>query len=281
MTVEAMFSDSTSAPDSLTIVINTADATMGTTNPAPGTYSFAVGSQHFVTAAPNPGYHIHYWIESLEIAGMSESDTLYADTIIVTVTPWMAGVVSSLTAYFEADAGEPCDVPTNVAILETGDESLSIGWDANADVAGWNVRYRQQGTTEWSYATTSTNSITLTNLTFMVWYEIQVQADCGDGNTSDWSATVLGYTLIPAVSEYLDSQVTLYPNPAKEYVDIRVDGDVNVKSMEVYDVYGKLINTVMVTENPTRINVSSLANGMYFVRVSTEAGMVTKTFVKR
>jgi hypothetical protein len=51
--------------------------------------------------------------------------------------------------------------------------------------------------------------------------------------------------------------------------------------MEVYDVYGKLINTVNVVENPTRINVSNLANGMYFVRVTTEAGMVTKTFVKR
>ncbi|MBQ1819679.1 MAG: T9SS type A sorting domain-containing protein, partial [Bacteroidales bacterium] len=75
--------------------------------------------------------------------------------------------------------------------------------------------------------------------------------------------------------------VNLYPNPAKEYVDIRVDGDLNVTMMEVYDVYGKLINTVNVIDNPTRINVSSLANGMYFVRVTTEKGMVTKTFVKR
>ena len=51
--------------------------------------------------------------------------------------------------------------------------------------------------------------------------------------------------------------------------------------MEVYDVYGKLINTVTVVDNPTRINVSNLANGMYFVRVTTEAGAVTKTFVKK
>jgi len=56
---------------------------------------------------------------------------------------------------------------------------------------------------------------------------------------------------------------------------------VNVTSMEVYDVYGKLLNAMNVVENPTRINVSNLANGMYFVRVNTEAGAVTKTFVKR
>lgn len=64
-------------------------------------------------------------------------------------------------------------------------------------------------------------------------------------------------------------------------MDIRVDGDLNVSMMEVYDVYGKLVNTVNVTDNQTRINIFGLADGMYFVRVSTEAGMVTKTFVKR
>jgi hypothetical protein len=60
-----------------------------------------------------------------------------------------------------------------------------------------------------------------------------------------------------------------------------VDENINVTGMEVYDVYGKLINTVNVVENPTRINVSGLANGMYFVRVTTEEGTVTKTFVKK
>ena len=55
----------------------------------------------------------------------------------------------------------------------------------------------------------------------------------------------------------------------------------NVQSVEVIDVYGKVIKTMNVTENPTRINVSGLANGMYFVRVTTEEGTVTKTFVKK
>ena len=75
--------------------------------------------------------------------------------------------------------------------------------------------------------------------------------------------------------------MTLFPNPAREYIDIRVDGDLNVSMMEVYDVYGKLINTVNDIDNPTRINVNGLADGMYFVRVTTEKGVVTKSFVKR
>ena len=77
--------------------------------------------------------------------------------------------------------------------------------------------------------------------------------------------------------------MTLYPNPAKEFVDVRIDGDVNVTGMEVYDVYGKLIRTVVGANNdsPLRINVSDFSAGMYFVRVTTEQGMVTKRFVKK
>jgi hypothetical protein len=110
-----------------------------------------------------------------------------------------------------------------------------------------------------------------------------VQANCGDGNLSDWSGSLVVTTKSVGIENWLSSSVTLYPNPAKEYIDIRVDGDVNVTMMEVYDVYGKLINTVGVCDTPvqTRINVSNLANGMYFVRVTTEAGVVTKSFVKK
>mgnify|MGYP002529043039 CR=1 FL=1 len=88
-------------------------------------------------------------------------------------------------------------------------------------------------------------------------------------------------TLIDGIVNYLESNVNLFPNPAKEYVDIRVDGELNVTNMEVFDVYGKLLNAVNVIDNPTRINVNNLSNGMYFVRVTTEEGAVTKSFVKK
>ena len=176
---------------------------------------------------------------------------------------------------------EPCETPTGLAVVESQDESLTFSWDANDNVSHWNFRYRQQGSDTWNSSSSYTNSITITDLVNMVWYEAQVQADCGNGNNSDWSEIVTGYTLTPAVPEYLNRHVILYPNPAKEYVDVRIDGDINVTGMEVFDVYGKLINTVNVIDNPTRINVSGLANGIYFVRVTTDEGVATKTFVKK
>ena len=178
------------------------------------------------------------------------------------------------------DTPEPCDAPTGLDTTLVANEVIGITWDANANVNSWNVNYRSQNG-EWASATTTSNSYTITGLTGSTTYEIQVQAVCSNGQTSDWSASLFVTTKNVGIQNWLDNSVMLYPNPAKEYVDIRVDGELNVNTMEVYDVYGKLINTVIVNENPTRINVSNLADGMYFVRVNTEEGMVTKTFVKR
>ena len=60
-----------------------------------------------------------------------------------------------------------------------------------------------------------------------------------------------------------------------------------VTNMEVYDVYGKMVNMVNIvgannySPMRTQINVSGLSTGMYFVRVTTDKGVVTKQFVKQ
>ena len=179
---------------------------------------------------------------------------------------------------------EPCETPTGLAVVESQDESLTFSWDANDNVIHWNFRYRQQGSDTWNSSSSYTNSITITDLVNMVWYEAQVQADCGNGNNSDWSEIVTGYTLTPAVPEYLNRHVILYPNPANDVVNVQCTmNNVQMEGIEVIDVYGKVVRTVVGANNysPIRINVSGLASGMYFVRVTTEEGVATKTFVKK
>ena len=175
---------------------------------------------------------------------------------------------------------QPCDVPTGLTASDITHESFNVSWNNNADVTLWNIRYRVANG-QWTSATTGTNQYAISGLAEETTYEVQVQADCGNNNLSEWSDMLTVTTLPNGIDNYLINNIALYPNPANEYIDVRIDGDINVTSMEVFDVYGKLINTVNVVENPTRINVSGLANGMYFVRVTTEQGVATKTFVKK
>ena len=80
--------------------------------------------------------------------------------------------------------------------------------------------------------------------------------------------------------EYEKNPIEVYPNPNNGRFTVnRVQGTVD--RVQVYDVYGKLLKTVEVNGNTVELDVRELASGMYFVRISTEKGVVTKSFVKK
>ncbi len=178
------------------------------------------------------------------------------------------------------DIPEPCDAPNGLHTITTGGDFISIAWNDNPSVEVWNIQHRVLNGT-WASATSSTNSHTITGLAPETSYEIRVQGDCGDGNVSDWSATITATTTV-GIENWLMNSISLYPNPAKEVVHVQCSmNNVQIESIEVFDVYGKLLQTVSATPETTTINVSGLAAGMYFVRVTTEQGVVTKSFVKK
>ena len=179
---------------------------------------------------------------------------------------------------------EPCNTPTGLTANVIAKDNIVIVWDNDANVNSWNIQYRQVGVTNWNTGNSTTNTYTITGLTPETQYEIQVQADCGDGNLSDWTAAITHTTQPDGIENHLSNSITLFPNPAKDAINVQCTMN-NVQSVEVIDVYGKVVRTVVETVHapflPIRINVSGLANGMYFVRVTTEEGTVTKRFVKR
>ena len=271
MTIVAMFNDGTSGPDSMTVIINTADVTMGTTSPAPGIYNFAVGSESHIAAIPNEGYHNLYWIEYIEVAGMSVSDTLYADTVILTVNPIMAGLVTSLTAYFEAD--EPgvnyYNVNVSSANLAMGTVSSSTPYTHLAEntvvtvTATPNTGYRFVNWTDGAG-----NVVNATNP-----YTFTVTADI---------TLIANFELIDAIEDItLAQSLSLMPNPADNYIELSINSNVEVKEAVVFNAFGQMIQTVQLNNNHARIDLSNVASGMYFVRVNSKGVSATKKFIRK
>ena len=198
------------------------------------------------------------------------------------------GMYSYTTFTFTADCGsgpvnpDTCDVPTGLTASNITGESIAISWNASANAESYNIQYSSQGGSI-SSASSTTNSYTITGLAQNTTYQIQVQANCGDGNFSGWSASITATTT--GIGDHLLNSITLYPNPANDYINVQCTmNDVQLEGIEVINVYGKVVRTVVGANNysplPTRINISDLAAGMYFVRVTTDAGTATKTFVK-
>lgn len=71
---------------------------------------------------------------------------------------------------------------------------------------------------------------------------------------------------------------TLYPNPAKNVLNIQSKQGLEVNSIEIYNQLGQVV--MAVTNSVNAIDVSNLASGTYFVKVNTEKGSANAKFVK-
>ncbi|NGX83735.1 T9SS type A sorting domain-containing protein [Aequorivita sp. KMM 9714] len=78
--------------------------------------------------------------------------------------------------------------------------------------------------------------------------------------------------------ENLLSQVSIYPNPASSIINLKTPSDVEVESIVLFDTLGKRVN---VNFNNGVINVSSIASGVYLLKVETSAGTITQKIVKQ
>ena len=90
---------------------------------------------------------------------------------------------------FAAGVAPTCAQPTGVTVSDITIESAVVSWTSDADA--WNVRYRISGTDDWTIESCDKGTdYPIDNLSANTTYEVQVQTDCGGGDTSDWSNAV-------------------------------------------------------------------------------------------
>ena len=83
-----------------------------------------------------------------------------------------------------------------------------------------------------------------------------------------------------AVSENEEIKVALYPNPAKEAVNIAAED--GIQHIEVCNLLGQPIETTALNgENNYILNTSHYISGIYIVRIGTRKGLITKRLMIR
>ncbi|WP_379963313.1 S8/S53 family peptidase [Epilithonimonas sp. UC225_85] len=76
------------------------------------------------------------------------------------------------------------------------------------------------------------------------------------------------------VNDVTKAQINIYPNPAKDILNI--SSDKPIKSVEIYDVLGRLIKT----ETNNNVNVSKLTKGNYIIKIKTGDQELIEKFIK-
>ena len=77
-------------------------------------------------------------------------------------------------------------------------------------------------------------------------------------------------------SKYL----SLFPNPAKEVLNIETKNAIEVSSISIYNVLGQLILVLPNAEETRSIDTSGLTTGTYFLKIASDKGTALTKFIK-
>ena len=109
-----------------------------------------------------------------------------------------------------------CVKPTNLTANNVTSSSATITWTAGeAGQDTWNLQYKKASDSEWQSVTVATNSYDLNDLSAVSTYDVRVQADCGEGDLSQWTtssfSTTCGALELPYTYGFEDNLVTTSP----------------------------------------------------------------------
>lgn len=78
------------------------------------------------------------------------------------------------------------------------------------------------------------------------------------------------------LSNKMTTAPKVFPNPATEYISIK-DEQEQVKTLEIYNVVGRLLQRLEVNHSGEKYDISRLPRGMYMVRMLDYKGNIVRT----
>ena len=235
--------------------------------------------QYKTAAATNWSANIPVTTTSYQLTGLT-AETAYQ--VRVQANCGNDGTSDWATANFTTPAQpvEPCNAPTGLTISDVTTNSATATWTPGGSETAWNIQYKLQSASQWQEANVQQPTYDIEGLSAASTYDVRVKAICSADNQSDFVTTTFT-TGVGIDNITLSNSINLMPNPADNYIDLTINSNVDVKEAVVYNAFGQMIQTVELTDNHARIDLSDMAAGMYFVRVNSDNVSATKKFIKR
>ncbi len=77
----------------------------------------------------------------------------------------------------------------------------------------------------------------------------------------------------------ISNEFSLYPNPARSFINLNVETVLGSGSITITDLYGKQIKTQTLSMGTNMIDIAKLSKGLYFVSIITSEGKNTKKLI--
>lgn len=107
---------------------------------------------------------------------------------------------------------------------------------------------------------------------------VEVTATANDASGITGTATVTISNQSLSVNENNAQNISIYPNPVQSQLFVEL-GDIEITEVSIFDVSGKVIK--LINLNASKVDVSDLKQGIYFLKVSSINGAFTERFIKQ
>lgn len=108
--------------------------------------------------------------------------------------------------------------------------------------------------------------------------KMKVEYVGNDADSASVDDIVVSGTL--STNEFLVSQFSITPNPANDFVTFSNTSNLNVKTVTISDMTGKVVRILDASMLDSKINISDLSSGAYFVNINTDTNKIVKKIIK-
>lgn len=154
-------------------------------------------------------------------------------------------------------------------VLSPGTYHLTTNSTVNMSSFGTNGPRLQRSSSNVVYPYTINNLISITGSNqgaFYYYYFFDWEVEAASFDCVSDRIPVL-VDLVTGISDPAFKGVSVYPNPANEYVTIDTDGPIMVN---VYDAASRVVKTDKFTSSSNKLSLSDLASGVYHLRVTKD-----------
>ena len=191
---------------------------------------------------------------------------------------YTTGCISEISNFVSESVEEQiCEAVNDLTSEKINDNSIFLCWsepESDLPIEGYHIYRNDTLLTNELISETTYLDENLPNGD----YNYYVVTHCTNSCISNPS-NLVEETINLGINELFD-EIVISPNPTTGELQVTSDR-LQVTSVEIFDIYGRsILSLTPLISRKTTINIAHLQAGIYFVKLTTEKGVITKKIIK-